>query len=267
MSERGVEAFRADRDEVLKIATSLTAEEWAMASDCDGWRVQDVIAHMANVCRSVVDPAALAPGVPGDLEATQAAQAEAHREWTADEVLSDYEDVSAKALEGVVGLQAPGTAETVIQIENAGHYPLHMVVNAFAFDHYCHLRFDVLRPNGPVDRPAPPADDTRLGASLEWLLAGVPQMAADAIRSTVTKPVALDLTGPGGGTWTIKPAAEDGLVEVVDGVDGSVAATITSSTDDFILWATHRRPWTELSVDLSNDAAYASQVVEAIHLF
>ena len=84
MSERGVEAFRADRDEVLKVAKSLSAEEWAMPSDCDGWRVQDVIAHMANVCRSVVDPGSLAPGVPGDLEATQAAQAEAHRDWTAE---------------------------------------------------------------------------------------------------------------------------------------------------------------------------------------
>jgi len=238
-----------------------------MPSDCEGWRVQDVIAHMADVCRSVVDPSALAPGVPGDLEATQAAQAEAHRSWTADEVLADYEEVSAKALESVVGLQAPGMAETVIPIENAGHYPLHMVVNAFAFDHYCHLRFDVLRPNGPIDRPAPPSDDTRLGATLEWLLAGLPQMAANAMRETVTKPVALELTGPGGGTWTVNPAAGDGLVEVVDGIDGEVAATITSTTDDFIVWATHRRSWTEQSVELRGDDKYASRVIEAIHLF
>jgi len=267
MSERGVEAFRADRDEVLKIAKTLSAEEWAMASDCDGWRIQDVVAHMANVCRTVVDPGSLAPGVPGDLEATQAAQAEAHRSWTADEVLADYEDLSGKALESVVGLQAPGMAETVIPIENAGHYPLHMVVNAFAFDHYCHLRFDVLRPNGPIDRPVPPSDDTRLGASLEWLLAGLPQMAADPMRDTVTRPVALALTGPGGGTWTIHPAAGDGLVQMADGVEGEVAATITSTTDDFILWGTHRRHWTERSVELSGDETYAAQVIDAIHLF
>ena len=267
MSERGVEAFRADRDEVLKVAKSLSADEWAMASDCDGWRVQDVVAHMANVCRTVVDPGSLPPGVPGDLEATQAAQAEAHRAWTADDVLADYEDVSAKALESVVGLQAPGMAETVIPIENAGHYPLHMVVNAFAFDHYCHLRYDVLRPNGPIDRPVPPSDDIRLGATMEWLLAGLPQMPGDAMRETVTRPVALSLTGPGGGTWTINPAVDDGLVEVADGVDGEVAATITSSTDDFIVWATRRRPWTERSVEISGDEAYAAEVIEAIHLF
>ena len=267
MSERGVEAFRADREEVLNVAKSLSADEWAMSSDCDGWRVQDVIAHMANVCRTVVDPGALPPGVPGDLEATQAAQAEAHRAWTADEVLADYEDVSGKALESVIGLQAPGMAETMIPIENAGHYPLHIVVNAFAFDHYCHLRYDVLRPNGPIDRPVPPSDDVRLGATMEWLLAGLPQMAADAMRDVVKRPVALELTGPGGGTWTIEPGVGDGMVEVADGLDADVAATITSSTDDFIVWATHRRPWTERSVAIGGDTAYATQVIEAIHLF
>jgi len=267
MSERGVEAFRLDRDAVLEVAKSLRADEWAMPSDCDGWRVQDVIAHMANVCRTVVDPGALAPGVPGDLEATQAAQAEAHRDWTPDAVLADYEDVSGKAVESVIGLQAPGTAKMVIPIENAGHYPLHMVVNAFAFDHYCHLRYDVLRPNGPIDRPAPPSDEVRLGATVEWLLAGLPQMPGDAIRDAVTRPVALALTGPGGGTWTITPPNDDGLVEIADGSEGDVAATITSSTSDFIVWATRRRPWTELSVEVSGDDAYATEVIEAIHLF
>jgi len=267
MSERGVEAFRADREEVLKVAKSLSADEWALPSDCDGWRVQDVVAHMANVCRAVVDPGSLPPGVPGDLEATQAAQAEAHRAWTVEEVLADYEDVSAKALESVVGLQAPGMAETVIPIENAGHYPLHMVVNAFAFDHYCHLRFDMLRPNGPIDRAVPLSDDVRLGATMEWLLAGLPQMASDAMRKTVTRPVALALTGPGGGTWTVRPAVDDGPVEVVDGLDDDVAAKITSSTDEFILWATHRRPWEDRSVTLTGDEAYAADVAEAIHVF
>ena len=205
--------------------------------------------------------------MPGDLEATQAAQAEAHRAWTADEVLADYEDVSAKALESVVGLQAPGMAETVIPIENAGHYPLHMVVNAFAFDHYCHLRFDVLRPNGPIDRPVPPSDDMRLGATAR---VAPGRSAADAGRRHARdrhEAGGLALTGPGGGTWTIKPAADDGSRRGRGRLDGEVAATITSSTDDFIVWATHRRPWTERSVELSGDEAYAAQVVDAIRLF
>src|SRR3954471_24374384 len=108
MSQQGVDALRAERDEVLAVARTLTDDEWAAASDCEGWRVQDVLAHMANVCRTVVDPSALPPGVPGDLEATQDAQAAAHRDWPADKVLADYEEVSAQAIDGLAGLQAPG---------------------------------------------------------------------------------------------------------------------------------------------------------------
>ena len=201
--------MRADREEVLAVATSLSADEWAAPSDCVGWRVQDVIAHMANVCRSVVDPSALAPGVPGDLEATQAVQAEAHQGWTPEQVMVDYEQVSAKVLEALVGFQAPGVADVMVPIENAGLYPLNLVANALAFDHFCHLRNDILRPNGPIERPVPPSDELRLGATTEWLVAGLPQMSAERLRAAVTMPLALRLVGPGGGEWTIRPADAD----------------------------------------------------------
>jgi hypothetical protein len=182
-------------------------------------------------------------------------------------VLADYEDMSARALESVAGLQAPGMADTMIPIENAGFYPLHMVVNAFAFDHYCHLRFDVLRPNGPIDRPAPPSDAVRLRATMEWLLAGLPQMPGEAIRAAVTKPIALAFTGPGGGSWTVEPTGDDNAVKVVEGASAEVAATITTSTDDFIIWGTHRRPWTDFDVRVEGNEEYATTVIGAIHLF
>jgi uncharacterized protein (TIGR03083 family) len=267
MSEQGVEAFRADRDEVLAVARSLSGTEWGASSDCAGWRVQDVIAHMANVCRTVVDPSTLPPGVPGDLEATQAAQAEAHRDWTPEQVLADYTEVSGKAVEALAGLQTPGVAETVIPIENAGHYPLHMVANAFSFDHYCHLRNDILRPMGPIDRPAPPSDALRLAAAMEWLIAGLPQMSAGRLGAAATKPLALHLQGPGGGEWTIVPAVDAGPATVVTGSAADAAATVTSTASDFIVWATKRRPWRDRQIGIDGDEGLATSVLDAIHLF
>jgi uncharacterized protein (TIGR03083 family) len=101
MSERGIEALRADREEVLQLAKSLTDEEWQLPSDCDGWRVQDVIVHMADVFRSVVDPGALPPGEPGDIEKSMDMRVDARREWTHDKVLAEYEDLSAKGIEAL----------------------------------------------------------------------------------------------------------------------------------------------------------------------
>ena len=129
-------------------------------------------------------------------------------------MLSDYDDVSAKALDALEGLQAPGVAETVIPIENAGHYPLHLVADAMAFDHFCHLRNDILRPNGPIEHHIPPADEIRVRASLEWLMAGLPQMSP-AVAGVLTKPLGLRLSGPVGesGPWLSRTISQGSPVE------------------------------------------------------
>ena len=265
MSERGVDALRADQDEVLTVAKSLSADEWAAPSGCSGWRVQDVIAHLACTFRTVAAPGTLPPGVAGDLEATQEAGVAERKDWTPEQVLAEYEELAPQAIEALSGLQAPGIGDNVIPIENAGQFPLHMVANALAFDHYCHLRNDVLQPRGPVDRPAPPHDDLRLGATLEWLLAGLPQMPGPAIVDAVDAPIVLDLTGPAAGTWTVRPG--DGTVEVADGAAGDAVATVRSSTPDFVLWSTLRRPWREADVEIEGDRERAERFLDAVHLF
>jgi uncharacterized protein (TIGR03083 family) len=266
MSERGVEALRADRDEVLAVARSLNAEEWATPSDCAGWRVQDVVTHMGAVCQQVVEPGSM-PAVAGDVEATQDQAVALRKDWTPEQVLEDYEQRSAAVLEALAGLQAPGIADSPITLDNLGTHPLHLLANALAFDHFCHLRNDILRPNGPIDRPAPPADDLRLEATMEWLLSGLPQMAAEPLRAAVSKPLALRLGGPGGGEWTLRPAEGDGLVTLEEGADPGAAATVSSTAEDFVVWGTQRRSWRERAVEVEGDEAYAASVLDAIHVF
>ena len=258
----GVAALRADRDVVLALTADLAPSEWQAPSDCDGWRVQDVIAHLANTFRAVADPAALAPGVPGDLEASQDAQVAAHRDWTPGEVAADYEVISTAALDLLEQWQGPPPITTLVSIEDAGRHPLHLVANALAFDHFCHLRNDVLKPLGPIDRPAPPADDLRVRATLDWLMAALPQMST-SLKRVLTQPVGVVLTGAGAGSWTI--ALDDGEIRIDSGT--SAVTTVRGTTTDFIIWATHRRPWRAFELEISGDHAYASAVLDAIHLF
>jgi hypothetical protein len=178
-------------------------------------------------------------------------------------VEADYTAISAAALDLLEQWQGPPPVTTLIPIEDAGHHPLHLVANALAFDHFCHLRNDILKPLGPIDRPAPPADDLRVRATLEWLMAGLPQMSLSLTSVLTTEPVGLDLTGPGAGRWTV--ALRDGEI-TVDG--GAPANTVVqSSTTDFIIWATHRRPWRAFDVEITGDRAYASAVLDTIRLF
>ena len=60
MSTLGVEGLRAERDATLTIMKSLSDDEWNAPSDCEGWAVRDVIAHMASVLHGVADPSKMA---------------------------------------------------------------------------------------------------------------------------------------------------------------------------------------------------------------
>lgn len=253
MSQEAIDALRAEREEVLTLARSLSAEEWAALSDCDGWRVQDVIAHMTMGLRQVVDPASVPAGDSADVEQDMELGVAARKDWSAAEVLADYEAISAQAIEAFAGLQQEPLASTIIPMKNLGSHPMHLVPNAFAFDHYCHLRVDILKPTGPIDRPAPPSDELRLGPTIEWMLAGLPQMNEDALSKVVTAPVRIEITGPGARSITL-------------GGDGEVAATIRSSANDFVIWGTARRPWRDFDVTIEGDAELGAAVADNINI-
>jgi len=266
VSERGVMALRAGWEEVLTVASSFSPEEWERPSDCAGWRVQDVVNHMANVFRQFVDPASMPPGIPGKTEASQDVAVDACRSWTWQRVLADYEDLSTKGVEAVAALATGPMADTVVAFDDLGSHPLHRLANALAFDHYCHLRNDILQPNGPISRVLPPAGDDRVGAVIEWLVPGIPQMSPPELGAALTAPVLLRLTGDGGGEWVLQ-RDDDGNVHLGDSSDGDAVATVTSPAEDFVLWATHRRPWRAYPVTVAGDTVLGTTTLDAIHVF
>jgi uncharacterized protein (TIGR03083 family) len=265
MSERGLAALTADRDEVLALIGTLSPEEWAQPSDCAGWRVQDVVNHLANVFRIFVDPGALPASVPGDTEATQDAAVNACRDWTADQVRRDYEEMANKGIEALQGIVTGPGAHRVTPLDDLGSHPLHLLANALAFDHFCHLRNDILRPNGPIERAAPPNDELRVGAVIEWLIAGLPQMSRPGLQDALDRPVALRLTGTGGGEWTLQRGDGDSI-DVTDGIRDE-AAVVTSPATEFVIWGTRRRPWRDRDVTIEGDAELAGRFLDAVHVF
>jgi uncharacterized protein (TIGR03083 family) len=255
VSQAAIDALRAEREAVLDLARSLSADEWSAPSDCDGWRVQDVISHMTMGMRQVVDPASVPTpeGDTGDVEQDMELGVAARKDWSVADVLADYEAISAQAIDVFASLQNEPLASTIIPMKNLGSHPMHLVPNAFAFDHYCHLRVDILQPTGPIDRPAPPSDELRLAPTIEWMLAGLPQMCEDALAKVVTAPVRIEITGPGAGSITL-------------GGDGDVAATIRSSSHDFVVWGTQRRPWRDFDVTIEGDAELGAAVADNINV-
>jgi hypothetical protein len=267
MTEAAVDAVRVESDRVLDLARSLTPEQWELPSACAGWRVQDVLTHLGAAFQLVADPGSMPD--PSDAEGMEAAQeipVRERRDWSPGQVIAAYEEWREPAIDGFVLLQGEEMAELPVEMGDLGTHPMHLVADAYAFDHYTHLRFDLAAPDGPLPLDDLPRDEVVLGPTVGWLIAGLPQMCVEPLAAAVDRPFGLRLEGPGGGAWTARPTEVGGhAVAVEDGLDDAVAFVATSGTHEFVGWSTTRRPWSD-TVTVTGDEAYATLVLDAINL-
>jgi uncharacterized protein (TIGR03083 family) len=235
MTDRALQALRADREVLLGLGDGLDKEEWLAPSGCPGWSVQDVVAHMGTLFWLAADPTGL-PDATG-LPTEQAAEVyvEDRRSWTPAEVLEDYESISLRALDALAGLV---DQEFEVPMGDLGTYPASALASAFAFDHFVHIRSDLFSPRGPLTGGAPPADARRLGPALDWVEAALPQQNAAALE-TLGGAVEIDLRGPGARLLRIGP--------------GPVRSLVRSDTAAFVRWITQRSTWEAAGVESSGN--------------
>jgi uncharacterized protein (TIGR03083 family) len=264
MSQLAVDGFRAERDAILTVAKGLTADEWLLPSACAGWSVRDVMGHMACTLHGVIDPAFLPDTSSGTERAMEPAVAE-RRTWPIEAVINEYETYSDQAANIFASVQDTPLSETMLPMGELGTHPMSILPSTFLFDGYTHLRNDILTPNGSIDRPQPPRDKMRLRPTIEWMIAGLPWMCADALSGVVDRPIVLRLDGPGGGTWTLAPGDDEGRVAVSENASPDAAATVHSTDHDFVIWGTRRAPWRDL-VKIDGDETYAARVLDAVKI-
>jgi hypothetical protein len=117
-----------------------------------------------------------------DLTAEQAMEmlVAPRKNWSPAQLLAEYEQYRDAVLATLAAMQDEPTASTVMAIADLGTYQLHWLANAYCFDHYCHLRHDLLAPSGPLQRALPEPDDRRVRPGIEWMWAGLPQLCSSA---------------------------------------------------------------------------------------
>src|SRR5206468_3748320 len=123
--------------------------------------------------------------------------------------------------------------------------------NAFAFDHYTHIRADLFAPRGPLTGALPPSDQLRLDPALDWIAAALPQQNAEAIAG-LTGTVQLHVSGPGARTIAVGT--------------GPVTAEMRSDAPALIRWVTQRATTDELGVITSGHAGDLA-VARTFHVF
>lgn len=259
MSAAAIPALQAEIAHARALIGSLTADEWNAPSGCTDWSVKDVVCHMASVFHSIADPATIDGGTSTDVEENAEVPVRARREWTTEQVVAEYDEWAEKGLAALTALQSPPMAEMVIPLANLGSHPMHLLGNAIVFDHYCHLRHDI---GHALPRAASlPEDHDALTATLEWMLAGLPQMCEPAL-SSCTQGVNLVFDGPAAGSYVVAPGAP--LWTVTPGVVASLP-TVKTSAHSFVSWATKRADWRDQAT-VEGDAAAAAPTLDALNI-
>lgn len=260
MSREGLRAVEVLAKRSQHVVDSLGAEEWKLPSRCAGWSVKDLVAHTGSNLHVVVEPDSAPQDPPPIAEDLQELLVAQRRDWTAEEVAEEFRRYRDPALAVFRAVQDEPTASSPLTLSELGTYPMHALADAFAFDMWCHLYIDLLAPTGPVSRPYQEPEDEVLRPGIGWMLTGLPQMCP-SVSKVLERPLALELTGPGGGRWVLQPGAPLTVVES----DAAADAVAESTALDFVMWGTVRVPWRE-SVVLTGDTEFAERVLDAINI-
>ena len=243
-----LKAIEADRAALLTLCQEVDDAVWTKDSGCPGWTMQDVLSHMACSFWLAVDMSNL-PNSAG-LPAERAADlyVESRRSMTPAEVLADYESVSSKGLELLAAVQGQ---DVDVPLGDVGTYPASIVPTAFAFEHYVHIRYDLFAPGGQLSGEPPASDELRLGPTLDWIEAALPQQNAQLLDG-LERAVEIRLTGVS--ARSLRIGGDD------------VAAQISCESRAFVQWVTQRGSWESLGVDADGDPS-ALEIMRRVGVF
>ncbi|WP_225100304.1 maleylpyruvate isomerase N-terminal domain-containing protein [Streptomyces sp. CoH27] len=265
MSLQGMRGFRDAAQSIATLADDLSEKEWTAPSAAEGWTVQDVFTHAAELLGllvAAVNGELPEPAEPIGVEKLNELAVQSRSDWTPARTLESFRTRFAQGEPVFAALQQEPAASTQAQLLDLGRYPLHAIADMFAFDLTTHLHWDILGPRGPLTHELPPPGEDQIAASLNWLTGGIPQMQS-GLAAFLTAPLTLHFTGPGGRTVTLRPDA--GRVVVEDGPSTAAVATVTSTGFDALAWTTHRVPWRELT-RITGDFVAASRFLDQLNL-
>jgi uncharacterized protein (TIGR03083 family) len=264
MTNAGLAAARLGAAQLSDVIPLVADEQWELPSTCAGWRVIDVVAHLGALAHEAVDPPAPDPSVPKERERYHDLRVDQRRGWSHDEVIDEWRTYTPRQLGLLESVQAQPRADEPVDVPGLGTYPRHLLANTMAFNIFCHTRYDVLAPDGPLPFVLPDPTDEQVRPAIEFMLAGLPQMQGFELNDTVDAPLVLDLTGPGAITVTVLPAGQpNGRLKVVPGANGETR--ISSTALEFIAWATTRKPWREYCA-ISGDASAAIPLLDRLNI-
>jgi len=255
----GVAAFARQRSALLDYCADLTDAQWYADSAAAGWRVHDVVAHLAASCRVLFSPAAVTVMTTRDIERANDTLVDPRRDWPRERVLAEYRRWSRAVLRFAAVVTRTPLRALPTRVGELGTFRMGVAVpGALVFDHHTHLHHDIAP---VVGKPAPEIDADTMAVVVQWMLAVLGNQLKAAPPRWLTGPVVLELHGAGGGRWRIHP---DGAVARDAG--GEPVGTVRGPVAGFPAWGTTRTPWRQAGLELTGDSGQLERLLDAINI-
>ncbi len=251
-------AFKAERAQVLAFCEGLSPAQWTTDSCAEGWRIQDVVAHMGAGVHAMFGPAASKLLLGKDIEKLNDDMVAIRRDRSPGDVLGEYRRWTGVFANVMPPLAATPLGGVGLPLSELGKFPLRLFLSALVFDTYTHLRHDMAPALG---REVGAADANRLAVAFEWMMAVLGNQLRAARPGWLDRPLTISLTGPGGGLWRVDTS---GAVEPTNLVSG--AAVITGLATQFPEWGTKRAGWRDREVHITGDADYGALFLDTMNI-
>ena len=219
-----VATLAAEWEATTELCEGLSETEWAAATDCPGWSVQDNLSHIIGTERMLLgDPApeidvGEAPHVHNDIGRINELWITERRPWAPARVLEEFREVTAARLEALEAMtQAEFDAEswTPAGTDTYGRFMRIRTMDCWV--HEQDIRGAVGRPG---HREGPVVD-----VVLDEFAFAVGFAVAKLGRAPEGARVLIDLTGPAARTWRVQITERRG--RLVEAFDGDAEPTIT----------------------------------------
>jgi uncharacterized protein (TIGR03083 family) len=218
--------LRPEVDAMHKLLRALATSEWLLPTECAGWKVRDIVAHVIGNAEVTLDSDLMAQRISEGttrypelyrLDAMNERAVDAWRDRDATELVAEFARLWQRVLE-VLPEMPESAREQTFDTGYPGASPIslgYIVDVVLARDLWMH-RVDICRASG---RAFPSHDHDR---------AVVEQVLRDLDDSWAAPPIVLELTGVVTGDWQI---GTDGPVATVQGDTLEVMRNLSGRTD------------------------------------
>ena len=223
-----VAALAAEWEATTELCTGLTEAEWATATECPGWSVQDNVSHIIGTERMLLgDPApdidvGEAAHIRNEIGRINEMWIAEHRPWAPAAVLAEFQEVTAARLAALASMtQADFDAESWTP---AGTDTYGRFMRIRTLDCWVHEQ-DI---RGAVGRPGH-RDGPVVEVTLDEFAFAVAFAVAKLGRAPEGARVLIDLAGPAARAWRVQITGGRG--RLVEAFDGDAAPSIILRTD------------------------------------